>query len=152
MIVNISIDDFTAEIMMHFGTISDVTNKILALGADGSIPLMDLPSVAIEKSACKQYKINITDENYLGLCETYGTKSTRISLRRIIYWFIENEQYDAFGWIPAAPVLPNNQRIVDLLGEIESRLYTLYKLLNNNKHALAIKNEIQKIKQEVWDA
>lgn len=153
MVVNISLDDFTVAIMEHYGSISQVTDRILKLGANGSIPLIDLPSVEIPKSSCKQYKINIVDENYLSLCETYGIKSTRISLRRIIYWFIENEQYELFEWKPETNrVSPDNQRIMDLTGEIEAKLYSLYKLLNNNKHAIVIKNEIQKIKQEVWDA
>lgn len=153
MLITISLDDFTANIMQHYGSISDVTNRILQLGSEGAIPLMDLPPVAIPKSSCKQYKVNVTDENYIGLCETYGTKSMRISLRRIVYWFIENEQYEIFNWEPATnTILPDNQRIVDLIGEIEPKLYTLFKLLNKSKRIAIIKNELQEIKKEVWDA
>jgi hypothetical protein len=77
----------------------------------------------------------------------------RISLRRIVYWFIENEQYELFNWEPATnTILPDNQRIIDLIGEIEPKLYTLFKLLNKSKRVATIKNELQEIKKEVWDA
>lgn len=153
MIINLLIDDGTADLIRYYGSIPQVVNRILQHGAVGEIPLMDLPSVKLPDHNVKQYKVNVTDANYLQLCEIYGTKSARISLRRIVYWFMENEKYIEFNWEADSYFdKSKNQELIELVGEIESKLYRLYKLTGNDPHARIIKNELNAIKNEVWDA
>lgn len=153
MIVNVLIDDGTAGLMEYYGNISTVVNRILQHGALGEIPLMDLPSVPLPDHNVKQYKVNVTEPNYLQLCEIYGTKSSRISLRRIIYWFMDNEKYIDFKWEADQVFVDKaNLEIVELLAEIEAKLYKLYKLMPNNERLKTVNAEINTIKMEVWDA
>ena len=152
MIINLLIDEPTAKIMQYYGDISEVVNKILEHGARGDIPLMDLPPAPQPLPGTKQYKINVTDLNYLKLCDIYGTKSQRISLRRIVYWFMDNEKYIDFEWTSdKSNYDEGKQELLNVLAEVESSLYKLYKI-TRSKHALIIKSEMDLLRNEVWDA
>ena len=80
-----------------FGNIDEVVNKILDAGSQGLIDIMQKP-VAPEKKGGRYYNINVVNEEYISLVETYGLKSSKISLRRLLYWFVENEIYNELGW------------------------------------------------------
>lgn len=150
MVINLFLDENTAQIAQYYGDLSDVVNKILHHGALGEIPIMDLPTVP--SSPTKQYKVNVTDEDYIKLCELYGTKSSRISLRRIVYWFFETEKYIELEWTSDAVLRKKDDvAILELLTDIECKLYKLYKLTGNIR-TKTIKNEMDSLRSEVWNA
>ena len=152
MIINILLDDATAGILQYYGDVSDVVNRILYHGAIGDIPLMDLPPAPLPGHGAKQYKINVTDKNYLELCDIYGTKSSRISLRRIIYAFVDNEKYVDLAWESNKTfVKTDKEELLTLIGELEAKLFRLYKMLKNNPHVKNIKTELAEISNEVWN-
>lgn len=151
MLMNVVLDNGTVSLMRYFGDLSDVANRILAHGAKGEIPLMDLPQAQSVSSDCKQYKLNITDSNYLELCDTFGIRSQRVSLRRIICWFMDNEKYVDFQWEPCVDVKSNeHQQVIALINDIDTKLYKLYKLIKADS-ILELKSVIDKIKKEIWD-
>lgn len=85
------------DVLNCFGSLTDVINRILQEGANGRIDIMDKPP-APPRDGAARYDVIITDPNYLELIEQFTPFSPRISLRRLLYWFVENEVYNDLGW------------------------------------------------------
>ena len=86
-----------ADTLKCYGDLSEITNKILSLGEQGLIILTDKPNVP-DRQGATRYDIEVTNESYLSLVKSYPINSCRVSLRRLLYWFVENELYNEFGW------------------------------------------------------
>lgn len=97
MTINIHLHKEIVNSLRCFGDLSTVVNRILQAGADGLIDIMDKDACP-DKEGCEHCRIDVTESNYLELYTTYGPKNRRISLRRLLYWFVENEIYDELGW------------------------------------------------------
>ena len=82
-----------------FGDLNDVINKVLEAGAQGNFDVTDKPN-SIDRIGAKRFNVTITEPDYLGLLEIYPINSSKISLRRLLYWFVENEIYNELGWEP----------------------------------------------------
>lgn len=80
-----------------FGELSEVINKILEEAANGEFDVMFKPACP-SRIGAGRYDIDITEPNYLELLNAYSPFSSKISLRRLIYWFVENEIYEELGW------------------------------------------------------
>ena len=106
MTINIHLHKEIADSLRCFGDLSTVVNKILQAGALGVIDIMDKDACP-DKEGCEHCRIEVTEPNYLELYKMYGPKNRRISLRRLLYWFVENEIYDELGWRPV------NTEIID---------------------------------------
>lgn len=104
MTINIHLHKEIADALRCFGDLSTVVNKILQAGALGVIDIMDKDACP-DKDGCEHCRIEVTEPNYLELYKMYGPKNRRISLRRLLYWFVENEIYDELGWHPNAEVV-----------------------------------------------
>lgn len=86
------------DILRTFGdNLSDVINKILDESDNGAFDIEDKPECESRAGACR-YDIRITNENYVNMLKSFGVKSKRISLRRLVYWFVDNEIYNDIGW------------------------------------------------------
>lgn len=105
----------TVEVLKQFGTLSAVTDKILAACESGEIDIFDKPSV--NRCYCKRYNIEITNIYYITLLDRFSGKSARISLSRLLNWFAENELYAALNW---QPVTTCNKQTNSLLNRIQS--------------------------------
>ena len=86
-----------AETLMCYGNLSDVVNKILDASEEGAFDIIDRPRCPARDGATR-YNIEVKSEYYLTMLENYPINSPRISLRRILYWFVEQEIYDELGW------------------------------------------------------
>ena len=84
-------------VLKCYGDLDEVINKILYEGAKGTIEIMDKPPCP-DRDGASRYDVDITDENYLQLLSYYSPYSSKISIRRLIYWFVENEMYNELGW------------------------------------------------------
>ena len=84
------------ETLRCFGTLDEVINHILD-DMSANYSLTDLPSCP-DRTNAQRCIINITNTEYLELLNIFGPTSPRISLRRIIYYFVENELYNEFNW------------------------------------------------------
>ena len=85
------------DVLKTFGDLNDVVNKILDAADEGYIEVEDKPPCR-DRDGCDRYNIDIHNENYLELLRIHGVKSKQISLRRLLYWFVENEIYEELGW------------------------------------------------------
>lgn len=96
MKIKVCIDKDVYERLISFGDISDVINRILAEGEAGNIQIFDLPATPLANPS--RYVVDITNTYYLELYATYGPTCTRISLKRIIQYFVDIEGYNLCGW------------------------------------------------------
>lgn len=90
-------NDVTDILKTYCGTIENAVDKILTAYDEGLIDIEDKPKCRSREGA-NRFNVNITNETYLNMVEIYGIKSKRISIRRLLYWFVENEIYDELGW------------------------------------------------------
>ena len=97
MIQSIYLHRPIAETLSCFGNLSDVINRILQEGARGKFDIMDKPP-APDRQGASRYDVDITEPTYLDLVSMYTPFSTHISIRRLIYWFVENEIYNELDW------------------------------------------------------
>ena len=122
-----------AETLKCYGELSDVVNKILSLCEQGAIELIDMPKCP-DRNGASRFDINVTSEYYISLVESFPPNSPRISLRRLLYWFVEQEMYDALEWIPTFPYISKEKNnILKKIGGIESDLHKLLLKLNEEE-------------------
>ena len=84
------------ETLRCFGNLDEVVNHILD-DMSANYSLTDLPACP-DRTNAQRCTVDITNTEYLELLSTFGPTSPRVSLRRIIYYFVENELYTEFGW------------------------------------------------------
>lgn len=87
------------DVLTCYGTLDDVINRILAEAAEGKFDVMHKPACPGREGAGR-YNINIVEPNYLELLSAYGPFCSKISIRRLVYWFVENEIYEELEWTP----------------------------------------------------
>lgn len=97
MLISVYLHRPIVEVLRCYGDLSEVINKVLEHGSKGDIEIMDKPHCPSREGAGR-YDVNITNEYYLDLFNMYTPFSPKISLRRLIYWFVENEVYNELGW------------------------------------------------------
>lgn len=86
-------------LILYCGTIENAIDMILKEYDLGNIDIEDKPQCR-PRDGAGRYNVIVNNENYLQLVDVYGIKSKRISLRRLLYWFVEYEVYDELGWEP----------------------------------------------------
>lgn len=84
------------DVLTQFGTLSYTTNCILSACEIGAIDLFDKP-VAPPKDGTQKHIITIDNLWYEQLLDDFGPKNMHISLRRLLYWFVDNEVYNDIG-------------------------------------------------------
>lgn len=129
MIISVYLHDEIAKTLQCFGNLSDVINDILTAGENGEFEITDKPACP-SKDGAKRYRINVTNNYYLQLYHLHGSTSYVVSLRRLLYWFVETMVYDQLNWKPI------NQYD-------EKRLTQLNKIKNN------IFNDLNKLKKYI---
>lgn len=97
MVISVYLHDYVADTLRCYGTLSEVVNKILEDTASGKYELFDKPPCPSRQGA-KRYDVDITNEFYLELLTCYDVRSSHISLRRLLYWFVENEMPELLEW------------------------------------------------------
>ena len=123
MIQSIYLHKEVTSVLQCFGNLSDVVNRVLKAGADGYIDIMDKP-VCPNREGAARYEIDITEPYYLELLSTYSPFSSKISLRRLLYWFVENEVYADLAWEQTSEYVDKklqmfNKKIANALNEME---------------------------------
>lgn len=96
------------DVLVQFGTLSYTVNCILAACEIGAIELFDKPK-APPKEGTQKHIITIDNPWYEGLLDDMGAKNSHISLRRLLYWFVDEEVYTLIGLEPNT----NNKTILD---------------------------------------
>lgn len=117
------------DILSMYGDLSDVVNKILSYVEEGEINIETLPS-APSRDKAYQVTIDITNEYYLSLLTKYSIYSGKNSLRRLLYWFVENEKYDEYNFVKINDFV--NSAIKKPLNHIKQAEEHITKLLSYN--------------------
>ena len=140
-------------VLSCYGSLDIVVDKILTAGAEGLIDIMEKPS-APEKKGGTYYQINIREPNYIALVETYGTKSSRISLRRLLYWFVENEVYLELGWEPCEEFVDQkNKKGYQAVMQLKEALYNAREYIPHLRTEIdEFRNLISEVEEEIWHA
>ena len=97
MIQSIYLHKEIANTLRCFGPLDEVVNRVLAAGAQGHFDVMDRPPCPGRETALR-YNIDITEPTYLAILQQYGPHSPRVSIRRLLYWFVEQQVYEELGW------------------------------------------------------
>lgn len=97
MILSVYLHRDRVDILKMFGNLSDVINKILDASDEGHFDIGDKPE-APSREGAGRYNINVTNENYIQMLNMFGIKNKKISLRKLIYWFVDNEIYVDLDW------------------------------------------------------
>ena len=127
MEVKVSLPVDVLEIMKQFGTPSEVTDRILAAGEEWYFDMENCPAY---ETSCRNVRIPITVTNqyYEELVFTRGEHSNKVSLRRIISYFIYNELYNELGWEPVDSTSETNEmcseikKLINRVAMLRSRL------------------------------
>lgn len=149
MIYSIYLHKEIAETLMCYGTLSDVVNKILNLAEEGAYDIVDLPSCRSREGATR-YNIDVKSEYYNTLVTTFPVNSARISLRRILYWFVEQEMYDQLEWVPNSFYESSDKkRILKKLNTVKSDLNKIRRLLyvEENSYLATILTHIENLEE-----
>lgn len=115
-----------AATLLCFGNLSDVINKIL-----DNESVLDKPSCLPREGASK-YTVDVTNEEYLSLLARYPATSPRISLRRLLYWWVDNEIYTEWGWKPNKYLTKYQQKYNEILSNVIDNL-NMAKALDKSK-------------------
>lgn len=139
--------------LTYFGNLDGVVNKILEAGSQGAFDVMGKPS-APEKVGGRYYKVNVINQDYLSLLEIYGQKNPRISLRRLLYWFVENEVYSELNWIPDTVVVDErNDYKYEILTKLENYLFKARSSIPEYRSEFdKFREFILNVEEDIWHA
>ena len=97
MIQSVYLHKYVVDTLCLFGNLSEVVNRILQEGADGNIELIDRPPCT-NRDGASRYNIVINQPDYLDMLQYCPVNSPKLSIRRILYWFVDFAVYDDLGW------------------------------------------------------
>lgn len=108
MEISVYLHNDIIDTLKMYGDLDDVINLILDAASEGKLEIENKP-VCREREGARRLNVNITNQDYLQLLETYGNRSNTISLRRLLYWFVENEIYNDLEWEPLRDYVDFNE-------------------------------------------
>ena len=98
--ISIYMDDYVLDVLKAFGELNEVVNKVLDACID-TVDLTELPSCPPLTKDTHRVDVIVTNQTYIDLSEMYGRNSKKFSLRRLLYWFVENSKYEEYeGFVP----------------------------------------------------
>lgn len=95
--VNITISDEYYKILRLFGTMDEVVQKALMLAEKGDIDLETCPYVQ-QFGRLKHIVVTVNNAYYESLRALHGATSPKASINRLLYYIVDNELYEAYGW------------------------------------------------------
>ena len=97
MKLSIYLHDEIYNILRCFGQLDDVVDKMLKAWENGEIDI-SCKQPCPGRDNAKRYDIEIRNRTYLAILSEEGPNSFRYSLRRALYWFVEEEIYNELRW------------------------------------------------------
>lgn len=73
-----------------YGPLDVVVDQVLRLGEQGLIDLVGHPRCR-PRTLDRRVEVEVVNEYYIALTHDYPSRSTMTSLRRLLYWFVEND-------------------------------------------------------------
>lgn len=134
MRVSVYLHDEIKSILCCYGNLDDVINRVLDAGSTGEFDIMNKPQIPAREGAGR-YDVDIVNEEYLELLNAYPRNSVKISLRRLLYWFVENEMYEILGWEPINEYTDRNDlKRKRLVKRIRQDLEKLADIIDNDNY------------------
>lgn len=151
MLISVYLHKNIVDTLRCYGELSEVVNRILDASEEGIFDLTDMPKCRSREGALR-FEVNVTNETYLCLLNNYPVNSPRISLRRILYWFVEEEMYDILQWEAVNEYQDRDkERILKRIGGIESSVQRLSKCVNGKERTYlsTVLNTLMELKEYV---
>lgn len=95
MQMSVYLSEDVIKVLNAYGGIDNAVNHILELCEQGLIDIENKPKPH-SRQFDKRVNVNVTNQYYLELLYDTGN-SSKISLRRLIYWFVENDMFEVFN-------------------------------------------------------
>jgi hypothetical protein len=122
MILSVYLHRDRVDVLKMFGDLNDVINRILDESDEGHFDIMNKP-IPPSREGAARYNVVINNENYLHMLKMFGIKSKQISLRRLVYWFVDNEIYDTLDWTPVSDFVNyDNVKINKQIDEVINKI------------------------------
>lgn len=122
------------DILTQFGTLDEVVDKVISEVESGVINLDELPSCP-ELTGAHKYIVTVDNPFYDDLVQIYGAHSNKISMRRILYYVVDNELYIQLGWTQKKAHNPTNKQTK----RIDNVLFELSKIINDERDSERLK-------------
>ena len=132
MRLSVYLHTYVTDTLRMFGDLNDVVDRILC-----EVDVEDKPECP-DRNGANRYNIDVINEEYLALIELHGNRSKNISLRRLLYWFVDNEIYNDLGWTPVSDYISQydkdvNRSINFILGELTKLSIKMSKNVDNRQ-------------------
>lgn len=138
MKVSVYLHSYVVDTLRMYGKLDDVINAMLDEADNGMFDVTDKPNCE-SRDGASRYMIDVTNENYLLLMQSYPPNSSKISLRRLIYWFVENEIYEECGWTTNNVLKrKENNKIHKKVIDIKEQSAKLLSIVSDNYEAMMI--------------
>lgn len=98
MVITVYLHDEILTALQHFGTLEEVANRIVDAAVNGVFDSESLEKCPPAGTNTRKYTVNITNREYIEHRNMLGAKSSKVSLRRMLYHFVNNELYFDLGW------------------------------------------------------
>lgn len=128
----------TLNVLLQFGDIDTVVNKILELVEQELIPMDNLPVANASNVPCKKVTVNITNRWYVETCMLLRS----VKLVRILQYFVDNELFNEFNW-----TIVNYKRNDLLVALNYAHAYMIDAVRLTDKY----KSEVQSIAKEIGE-
>lgn len=84
------------DVLQQFGGLSKVANAMADLVYAGLVDVREMPRSPEANADCIGCSVTMTSPGYEALVEEYGVSSPKVSIRRWLYYFVENELYSEY--------------------------------------------------------
>lgn len=122
------------DVLTQFGTLNEVVDKVINEIEAGTINIDELPRCP-DLSGTHKYIVTIDNPFYDDLVQIYGSHSNKISMRRILYYVVDNELYLQFRWKQMRLHIEQSKQDK----RIDNILYELSKAINAERDANSLK-------------
>lgn len=122
--MRITVNRSTVQILKAFGDLNEVTDKILDYCEETDNPFEDMPPVQLNEPT--KISVEVTNTTFLQLVNLYGARSNKVSLARVLEWFVTNEEYVNLGWsLSSPPVFSSNNKMRLKILKVKSDIISL---------------------------
>lgn len=148
MMMSVYLHQYVADILRCFGDLDTAINKVLQACVENNIELTDKPQCP-ERTGSVRYDVDIVNDEYLALSALYPATSPKISLRRLLYWFVDNEMYTELDWTATNAYQDTvREKIGKKVNKVYADLNSLCRILTDDECLIvkAAMAELEKLK------
>lgn len=142
--VSVYLDNYVLDGLTLFGPLSEVVDKVLTC-CISDVDVSELPKAPPITPETRRVNITVTNEEFLMLSDTYGATSKKVSLRRILYWFVDNAMYENYDCFEVNQSKDNRRfRYITRLNDFESFVDKLEKHYCSTDTCVELRSAINK--------